>query len=311
MPVEGRLGAALGGARRRLRDVRQGPDRLRQAVEPRSARCSAATPPEGFNYELFLDEKGQKISKSKGNGLTIDEWLAYASPESLALFMFQKPRAAKRLYFDVIPRAVDEYFAVPRRLSAAGLRRAARQSGLAHPFRRAAGRDDRRSRFAMLLNLVSAANAEDEAVLWGFITRHGRRSTPESAPAARRAGRLRGPLLPRLRQADEALPRARRGRARGARQARRRAWRRCRRTPTRRRSRTRSTMSAAASSATRTPTRPGPTAGRASRSTWFATLYQLLLGQERGPRFGSFVAIYGIPETRALIARALAGELVA
>ncbi|MFX4975013.1 hypothetical protein ABTB64_19480, partial [Acinetobacter baumannii] len=68
-----------------------------------------ATPPEGFNYELFLDDKGEKISKSKGNGLTIEEWLRYASPESLSLFMFQKPKAAKRLYFDVIPRAVDEY----------------------------------------------------------------------------------------------------------------------------------------------------------------------------------------------------------
>src|SRR4051794_40341831 len=65
--------------------------------------------PEGFNYELFLDEKGQKISKSKGNGLTIDDWLTYASPESLALFMYQKPREAKRLHFDVIPRTVDEY----------------------------------------------------------------------------------------------------------------------------------------------------------------------------------------------------------
>src|SRR5262249_836653 len=66
-----------------------------------------AEPPEGFNYELFLDEKGQKISKSKGNGLTIDEWLTYANPDSLSLFMYAKPREAKRLYFDVIPRAVD------------------------------------------------------------------------------------------------------------------------------------------------------------------------------------------------------------
>src|SRR5499426_3918562 len=73
--------------------------------------CTAlgGTPPEGFNYELFLDEQGQKISKSKGNGLTIDEWLRYASPESLSLFMYREPKAAKRLYFDVIPRHVDEY----------------------------------------------------------------------------------------------------------------------------------------------------------------------------------------------------------
>src|SRR3984885_6536648 len=72
-------------------------------------RALGALPPEGFNYELFLDEKGQKISKSKGNGLTIDEWLRYASPESLSLFMYREPRSAKRLYFDVIPRHVDEY----------------------------------------------------------------------------------------------------------------------------------------------------------------------------------------------------------
>src|SRR3954449_1836720 len=72
-------------------------------------RALGGTPPEGFNYELFLDEKGQKISKSKGNGLTIEEWLRYASPESLSLFMYQKPSAAKRLYFDVVPRTVDDY----------------------------------------------------------------------------------------------------------------------------------------------------------------------------------------------------------
>ena len=73
--------------------------------------CSAlgGQPPEGFNYELFLDDKGQKISKSKGNGLTIDEWLRYASPESLSLFMYREPKSAKRLYFDVIPRNVDDY----------------------------------------------------------------------------------------------------------------------------------------------------------------------------------------------------------
>ena len=85
---------------------------LIDSVKLSSRICAilGGTPPDGFNYELFLDENGQKISKSKGNGLTIDEWLAYASPESLSLFMYQKPRAAKRLYFDVIPRAVDEYF---------------------------------------------------------------------------------------------------------------------------------------------------------------------------------------------------------
>jgi len=78
-------------------------------LSSRICRALGGTPPEGFNYELFLDENGQKISKSKGNGLTIEQWLKYANPESLSLFMYQKPKAAKRLYFDVIPRAVDEY----------------------------------------------------------------------------------------------------------------------------------------------------------------------------------------------------------
>ena len=102
-------------------------------------RALGGTPPENFIYELFLDQDGGKISKSKGNGLTIEEWLTYASPESLSLFMFQKPKAAKRLYFDVIPRTVDEYLqflaAYPRQ-DAEG---EARQRGLAHPRRRAAG----------------------------------------------------------------------------------------------------------------------------------------------------------------------------
>ena len=72
-------------------------------------RALGGTPPDGFNYELFLDENGEKISKSKGNGITIEEWLTYASPESLSLYMFQKPKSAKKLYFDVIPKTVDEY----------------------------------------------------------------------------------------------------------------------------------------------------------------------------------------------------------
>ena len=84
---------------------------LIDSVTLSSKICKAlgATPPEGFNYELFLDDHGEKISKSKGNGLTIEDWLTYATPESLSLFMFQKPKSAKKLYFDVIPRAVDDY----------------------------------------------------------------------------------------------------------------------------------------------------------------------------------------------------------
>ena len=113
-----------------------------QVIYDRICAILGGMPPEHFVYELFLDENGQKISKSKGNGLTIDEWLTYAPTESLALYMFQKPRQAKKLYFDVIPRAVDEYYQFLVRLSAAGLEGAARQSGLAHPRRQSAGDRD-------------------------------------------------------------------------------------------------------------------------------------------------------------------------
>src|SRR6187399_2072689 len=106
--MEARLGDALGRARHRYEMA--GKDLIDSVkLSGEIARALGGQQPEGFNYELFLDEKGQKISKSKGNGLTMDEWLRYASPESLSLFMYQNPRSAKRLYFDVIPRNVDDY----------------------------------------------------------------------------------------------------------------------------------------------------------------------------------------------------------
>jgi lysyl-tRNA synthetase class 1 len=86
-------------------------------------RALGGDPPEGFNYELFLDENGERISKSRGNGLTIEEWLTYGPEESIALFMFQKPRAAKRLYFDVIPKAVDDYIELLKQYHALKRRR--------------------------------------------------------------------------------------------------------------------------------------------------------------------------------------------
>src|SRR5262249_53042684 len=144
-------------------------------------RALDAPPPEGFNYELFLDEKGQKISKSKGNGLTIDEWLTYAPTESLGLYMFQKPRAAKKLYFDVIPRAVDEYYtflsAYPRQDWKERLRHPALHLHNGNP-----PAIDMPVPFALLLNLVSASNAQNKAVLWGFISRYASGVTPETHP---------------------------------------------------------------------------------------------------------------------------------
>ena len=144
-------------------------------------RALGGLPPEGFNYELFLDEHGQKISKSKGNGLTIEEWLRYASPESLSLFMYREPRAAKRLYFDVIPRHVDDYYQFLE-----AYERQAPKERLSNPVWHVHGgkppKADNQGPFAMLLSLVTASNAENAETLWGFIGRYRPGVTRETHP---------------------------------------------------------------------------------------------------------------------------------
>ena len=144
-------------------------------------RALGGTPPEGFNYELFLDENGQKISKSKGNGLTIDEWLRYACPESLSLFMYREPKAAKRLYFDVIPRNVDDY----QQFLDGYQRQDARQQ-LSNPVWHIHSghppKVDMPVTFSMLLTLVSSSNAENAETLWGFIGRYRPGVTPQTHP---------------------------------------------------------------------------------------------------------------------------------
>ncbi|MGI9425221.1 MAG: lysine--tRNA ligase, partial [Hyphomicrobiaceae bacterium] len=144
-------------------------------------RALGGTPPEGFNYELFLDEKGEKISKSKGNGITIDEWLTYASPESLSLFMYQKPKAAKKLYFDVIPKAVDEYLTFLAKYPDLEADKQV-DSPVWHIHGSAPPQADVPVSFALLLNLVSASNAHDKSVLWGFIRRIAPDANPDTHP---------------------------------------------------------------------------------------------------------------------------------
>src|SRR4030081_3633211 len=145
------------------------------------ARALGGTPPEGFNYELFLDEKGQKISKSRGNRLTIDEWLRYASPESLSLFMYREPKAAKRLYFDVIPRHVDDY-----QQFLEGYQRQDSKQRLSNPVWHihsgSPPKADMPISFSMLLTLVASSNAENAETLWGFIGRYLPGVTPQTHP---------------------------------------------------------------------------------------------------------------------------------
>lgn len=268
-------------------------------------RLLGGLPPEGFIYELFLDEKGQKISKSKGNGITIEEWLRYASPESLSLFMYREPKAAKRLYFDVIPRHVDEY----NQLLEAYERQDLKQR-LSNPvWHIHAGQPPRPQvpiPFSMLLTLVSSSNAENAETLWGFIRRYRPDVTPEAYPKlgelveyairyfrdfVQPAKRFRVPTeleraaLKDLRDALAQLPADA-----TAEDIQTVVYEVGRREPFLDRSGKVKTQDG----------RPGVSL------EWFNMLYQVLLGQEKGPRFGSFVAIYGLRNTIDLIDAALA-----
>ena len=291
-------------------------------------RALGGAPPEGFNYELFLDENGQKISKSRGNGLTIEEWLTYASPESLAQFMYQKPSAAKRLYFDVIPRTVDEYLGFLDRYPQQAWKERLgnpvwhihngeppEAEVLHHP-----GEGDAHGTsvsFGMLLNLAAVANSEDAGVLWGFLRRYAPGASPENHP---RLDGLVGYAVAYFRdfvrlKKNYRLPddverdalaqiEAMLGDERTiayllagdlAANIQTKLYDIARKIP----------RYQDFKAKTATPERPGVS------NDFFNMLYQTLLGEDRGPRFGSFVALYGVTETKKLISDALAGDLKA
>jgi lysyl-tRNA synthetase class 1 len=266
-------------------------------------RALGGTPPEGFNYELFLDEKGQKISKSKGNGLTIEEWLRYASPESLSLFMYREPKAAKRLHFDVIPRNVDEY-----QQFIDGYERQDTKQRLANPvWHIHSGKPPKIEMpvsFQMLLTLVSSSNAENAETLWGFIGRYRPGVTPKTHPKLnalveyairyfhdfvlpekkfREASDSERVALSDLRDALSQLPECA-----TAEQIQDVVYEIGRREPF-------------------LDQKKKAKDGKPGVSLdWFNMLYQVLLGQEKGPRFGSFVAVYGVKNAVAMIDGALA-----
>ncbi len=257
-------------------------------------RTLGGRPPEGFTYELFLDEKGEKISKSKGNGLTVEEWLAYAPPESLSLFMFQKPRAAKRLYFDVIPRTVDDYLSFLERFEFEDAAKRV-ENPVWHIHDGTPPRGAAHLSFNMLLNLAGVCNTEDKEVLWGFISRYVPEASPENAPildslVGHAARYYRDVVKPnkRFRLPDDRERRA------------------------------------LEELLNELETLPDDADGEAIQTRvyevgkhhdfenlrdWFKALYEILLGQQQGPRMGSFMALYGLSESRALMRAALAGEL--
>jgi lysyl-tRNA synthetase, class I len=272
---------------------------LIESVTLSSKICKAlgGTPPEGFNYELFLDEKGGKISKSKGNGLTIDEWLTYASPESLSLFMYHKPKAAKKLFFDVIPKTMDEYLSF---LSKVGGEdgKARLDNPVWHIHSGTPPAAALPISFGLLLNLVSVSNTENKSVLWGFIQRYAPDANPQSQPIL---DKLVGYAINYYRDflKPKKVYRAAVGHEIDALKA------------------LDALIAAAPADATAEALQDlvyeaGKSNGYTKETlrSWFGAIYEVLLGESQGPRFGSFVKLYGVAETRALIAKGLAGELL-
>ncbi|WP_174298169.1 lysine--tRNA ligase [Sphingomonas bacterium] len=260
----------------------------------RIARALGGRPPEGFTYEMFLDEAGQKISKSKGNGLTLEQWLDYAPPESLAFYAYREPRKAKQLHLGVIPRAVDEYWQ-SRALYPDQPARERLGNPVHHIHAGPPPTGELPVTFGLLLNLagVLGSGASREGV-WGYLARYLPDATPERHPEL---DRLIGhalaynrdvvaPTLHRrapepveagaLRLLDEGLAALPEG-------------------------------TGAEDIQTLVYETGKATFGKEALRDWFRALYETLLGSPQGPRMGSFIALYGIANTRRLIAGALAG----
>jgi len=274
--------------------------------------------PNHFSYELFLDENGQKISKSSGNGVSIDEWLTYASTESLSYFMYLKPKTAKRMHFDVIPKAMDEYHQQLRAYHTQDVK-AQLNNPVWHIHSGDVPQSDLVVSFSMLLNLASASSAEDTATMWGFINKYAPDATAETHPGMDAAAGYA------VRYFNDFVKPAKVYRA-----------------PDEKERAALEDLSNALGSAETALAMiarknelvgnedPLPEAdfdneeflqsivfavgkvhGFEPLRDWFKAIYEVLLGASQGPRFGGFIALYGVEETRDLINKALDGEFVA
>ncbi|HXI87391.1 MAG TPA: lysine--tRNA ligase [Parvularculaceae bacterium] len=260
-------------------------------LSSRIVKALGGEPPAGFNYQLFLDEEGKKISKTKGNGIAIEEWLQYASPESLSLFMFQNPKAAKKLYFDIIPKTADEYLShlhkYPEQQGAAAL-----DNPVWHIHEGAPPAETSPVSFAMLLNLVSASGSADPNVLLGFVKKYRPTASAKEIEAAGALTQYAERYFERFIKPNKKY-----------------------RPPTEKERAALEAFSAslkalgeeAEEDAYQTAVFD---AGKAQNfeniRDWFTGLYEVVFGQKEGPRMGPFVKIYGAAATARLIDEALA-----
>ena len=265
-------------------------------VYSKISKILGATPPVQYVYELFLDEKGEKISKSKGNGIAVEDWLKYAMPESLALYNYTKPRTAKRLFFDVIPKATDEYFQ-----HLAAYPGQTQEQKISNPVWYIHGgnppQDIPPVSFSLLLNLVSAANASNKDILWGFIESYAEGASPESSPV------LDDLCEYAVRYYHDFVKPTKQYRA-----------------PNDQESAAMTDLAGRLRAVTGSDRTDGAelqtlifSVGKdhnfENLRDWFKAIYEVCLGQSQGPRFGSFVAIYGPDKTADMIDAALAGHL--
>ncbi|MEL6124993.1 MAG: lysine--tRNA ligase [Pseudomonadota bacterium] len=263
-------------------------------VYSKIARILGGRGPETYTYELFLDEKAEKISKSKGNGISIDQWLTYASEESLSYFMYLKPRTAKRLHFDVIPKMVDEYHQHLRAFDGQDADQRA-NNPVWHIHRGQPPASDMVVPFAMLLNLASASSAENREQMWGFIRKYAPEAGPESHPgldaAAGFAVRYYEDFVKPFKQFR--APDAKEAAALADLRDRLATWE----------------GGADAEGLQSLVFAVGKEHGFEPLRDWFKAIYEVLLGASQGPRFGGFIALYGVAETAALIDAGLDGSL--
>lgn len=239
-------------------------------------------PPVNFTYEMFLSDTGEKISKSKGNGISVEDWLKYAPAESMALFMYQKPKTAKRLYFDVIPKAMDEYLTF-----AQSYEKQEEAAKLDNPaFHIHSGKIPAINfnlNYSLLLNLASACNPENDQVLWGFISKYQEGLTPENSPL------LKKMVHCAIAYYNDFIKRHKKFRT--ATEAEKSALHEL----VKKLVVSRQSSVVSGDELQKIVFEVGRNHGyEKNMRDWFLALYQILLGQDQGPRMGSFIALFGI-----------------